>query len=241
MTNLKTSIFYAALVFVLAASNAQATPWTITASGIISGPYPDNAGLFGGGLLLGLSYTQTITTDHSLNCTGFQTTSDSTTYGGPVIAGCAAAPYTLTTTVNGVSYTQTESDPFLNESTLGDALSINDVSTTLEDSALQWVESNGCIVAVGQCTYAYILAYSLNTPFIPSLDFSQSLTVSSGLDSGSNSYFSYRDSSGKYTSFYGTISSLSINAATLPEPSTFALLSVGLLAGLGLVRKHFLY
>jgi len=119
------------------ASNAQA--WTVTASGVIySGPDRaiDNAGLFvtPGGSLIGLTYTETITTDPLLNghpqCVGDVSCLERD--GGNYYGDNSGAPYTITTTVNGVSYTQTETSPFLNRSYVIDALSINDTTTTLQ-------------------------------------------------------------------------------------------------------------
>jgi hypothetical protein len=138
-----------------------------------------------------------------------------------------------------MTYSETESDPNQNMAYLLNALTINDVSTTLQDQAFQGVRSHGCINATGPCTTAGINANSSSTPFVPTLDLNQSLTASAGLDPGSFSYFSVRASggtSGIFTSFFGSISTVSVNAASVPEPSSLALLSVGLVA-VGLVRR----
>jgi hypothetical protein len=130
----------------------------------------------------------------------------------------------------------------VNYSYLIDALSINDASTTLQDQAYQGIESAGCVIAYGACTSSYILAYSLDTSFVPTLDFNQSIDFSAGLDPGSNTYFSFREGPTppgcveQYTAFYGSLSTLSINAvAPVTEPSTLALFGFGLL-GLAGVR-----
>ena len=201
-------------------SDAQA--WTVVASGVISEDLDhaiDDAGLFvaPGGSLVGLAYTETITTDPQQNghpeCVGDVSCLERD--GGNYYGDHSGAAYSITTTVNGVSYTQTESSPFLNRSYLIDALSINDTTTTLQDVSNQEINSNGCSSVYAACTASYILAYSLTTPFVPMLSFTQSITASS-LDPGSITYFAYRNSSGASTLFYGSISSLSINP---PPPS----------------------
>ena len=101
----------------------------------------------------------------------------------------------------------------------------------------QGVESNGCVSVSPACTDSYILAYSTTTPFVPSLNFNQSITASSGLDPGSHAWFSFRDSSGQTTKFYGSILSLSINSdpATLLGNLLAAVTNVG--PGKSLARK----
>jgi hypothetical protein len=241
VTKLRGALISAALGLVaLAASHAQAL--TITASGTIysDGVHTGNlAGLFvtPGASMIGYSYTETITTDPLLNgASACSTISCLGTIGGPFFGG-PGAPYTITTTINGISYTQTEANPFVNEFYLIDALSVDDTSTTLQDQAYQGVASQGCVLANGPCTNSYILAYSLNTPFVPSLDFNQSITVLNGLDPGSNTYFSFREgpadpgSVNQYSEFYGSISALTIN---VPEPSSLAVL-IGALAAFGVM------
>jgi hypothetical protein len=180
----------------------------------------DDAGLFvaPGGSLTGLTYSETITTDPLQNghpqCVGDVSCLERD--GGNTYGDNSGAPYTITTTVNGVSYTQTENSPYLNRAYLIDALSINDTTTTLQDVANQEIDSNGCSSANTACTVSYILAFSLTTPFVPMLSFTQSITASTGLDPGSITYFAFRNSSGASTLFYGSISSLSIN----PPPAS---------------------
>jgi hypothetical protein len=103
-------------------------------------------------------------------------------------------------------------------------LSINDTTTTLQDQAYQQIDSNGCYSESLACTASYILAYSLTTPFVPMLSFTQSITASTGLDPGSNTYFAFRNSSGVSTLFYGSISTLSINPRSSVSQQLAALL-----------------
>ena len=94
------------------------------------------------------------------------------------------------------------------------------------------MDSGGCSSGYGPCTSSYILAYSLGTAFVLSLDFEQSLFASSELDPGSNTYFLFRNgpleqgSVNQYTTFYGSISTISVNS--VPEPSTLIVLASGL-------------
>jgi hypothetical protein len=101
-------------------------------------------------------------------------------------------------------------------------LSINDTTTTLQDVANQEIDSNGCNSVQAACTVSYILAYSLTTPFVPMLSFTQSITASTGLDPGSITYFAFRSSSGVSTLFYGSISNLSINPPPVSQQQQLA-------------------
>jgi hypothetical protein len=205
---------------------SEVQAWTVVVSGVISEDLNhaiDNAGLFvaPGGSLVGLPYTETITTDPQQNghpeCVGDASCLERD--GGNYFGDNSGAPYTITTKVNGVSYTQTETSPFLNRAYLIDALSIRDMTTTLQDVVDQEVDSNGCSSVLPACTVSYIIAYSLTTPFVPTLSFTQSITASTGLDPGSMTYFAFRNSSGVSTLFYGSIANLSIN----PPPAALSI------------------
>src|SRR5258708_3063345 len=153
-------------LFVFGPEPAHASTWTITASGIITGDQgagpADGTGIFGtpGVSLAGDAYTETITTDPLVNT------------GGLNIGGCCASPYTITVTVNGFTYTQTELNPYTNYSYLISGLSSGLAS---QDQVYQGVSSSQCYSVVGLCTNSYILAYSTQTPFVPGLDFGQSI------------------------------------------------------------------
>jgi hypothetical protein len=240
-------VFFSAVALTLfASSSAQAL--IITASGTITDqPYgPDANGLFGpvGASLIGDQYTETIATIPALNA---YTTSPSpsyqlSTYGGAAYGANAAgtaAPYIIAVTVNGVIFTQIELNPFQNLSFLANGLTTNQGIPQM-DSAVQVVQSAGCFSAYPSCTNSYIAAYSLSTPFIPKLSFNQSLTISNGLDPGSNTYFNFRSATTPglpeaYTFFYGSIDTLSINSvAATPLPPAWTMMLIGL-AGFGFV------
>src|SRR5262249_51185702 len=148
---------------------------------------------------------------------------------GGVVIGCCGAPYTVTMTVNGVSYTQIDFNPFLNRSYLISGLA---TGLTSQDQVYQEVDSAGCVAAYGQCTDTYILAYSTQIPLVPRLDFDlHLLATDSRLDPGSNIFFSFRDgpavqgSVQSYTTFYGSIERVSVN---IPEPPSLAIFLSGL-------------
>jgi hypothetical protein len=162
-------------------------------------------------------------------------------YGGPGISGtgtggCCAAPYTITVTVNGFTYTQTESSPYINYSYL-----ISGLSSGLagQDQVYQGVSSSQCYSVYALCTNSYILAYSTQTPFVPSFDFSESITASAAkLDPGSNVYFLLSEGGTLYSGFYGSISTLSVNATPLPAALPLFATGLGVMGLLGWRRKR---
>jgi PEP-CTERM motif len=191
--------------------------------------------------LVGSRYIKAISTD-PLQSTQLST---SPSYiernGGIGISGCCGAPYSISTTVNGFTYTQTELDPFVNRSYL-----ISGIANGLtgQDQIYQQIQSAGCSSAYGPCTSSYILAYSLTVPLVPILDFDHPIfAFSNKLDPGSNTYFLFRNgpteqgSIDQYTGFYGTIDAIAVVpdqfiTANVPEPSTWAMMLIGF-TGLG--------
>jgi PEP-CTERM motif len=227
---------------------SQANAWSLTASGTIFGDVTgngDQAGLFGspGLSLIGESYSETITTDPFLNstfscatlsCLGTSGISD------PTASDPAAAPYTVITTVNGISFVHTETAAAWNYSTLIDALSINDTTSLFQDDALlQDTGSRGCLDPEGICVSALIQAVSTTMPFVPGLDFNESITVAGGFNDTSSSYASFGvvgPAGSPSTEFYGSVDKLTVNAVAVPEPGTFALFGVAL-ATIALVQR----
>src|ERR1051326_8784394 len=101
-----------AAIFPFFSKPAEADPWTITVVGtIFAETIPDQNGLFGpvGASLVGYGYSETITTNPLLNTGVVDSTSTLLERDGGVVIGCCGAAYTVTVTVNGVSYTQIES------------------------------------------------------------------------------------------------------------------------------------
>jgi hypothetical protein len=212
-------------------ATANAQGWTITATGTIYADTGVTGSLFApmGTSLVGDAYTETITTNLLLNgqvsgcsisCAG--------TFGGSSI-GLTAAPYTLTMTVNGVTYTQTESSPSSNYGFIVDALTINDTRIPPpQDLVEQLVSSSGCNTPYHTCTDSDITAYSTTRPFVPNLNFNhQSITASSGLDSGSNAYFLYQRAgdAGPSELLNGSIKTLTVSAVNAPEVDERAMAS----------------
>jgi hypothetical protein len=212
------------ILFFLPAKSNESNAWTITVTGTIvddirnsnGGTLLNGTGIFGtpGTSLIGDTYTETITTDPSLNSHVDSNSTLIESYGGPGIGGCCGAPYRITVTVNGFTYSQTETNTFINYAYLLEGLS-NGLGN--QDTAFQEVESNGCSTVYGVCTSSYILAFSTQTPFVFKLAFhhplfSNDLTPDQGgRITGSNTYFLFNNGPDLTTDFYGSIASITVH------------------------------
>lgn len=229
-----------------ALASQEAGAWTIEVTGTIFNPPDvlagDELGLFGSvnGSLLGAAYSETITTNPLLNSTIQCATATCLGTAGFTAPGFSAAPYTLTVTVNGISFMQSESAPSLNSAMLVDLLSMKDPTDPAPyDMLSQSVGSGDCTSSL--CLVATLQALSATQSFVPALDFNQTITVTGGFTSDvTDSYTAFGlidGASGKETDFYGTIGTLSVKTVSAPEPGTFALLAAGI-ASLGLARRR---
>lgn len=229
----------------------QAQAWTIKVTGTIfdlpdgSPASTDGFGLFGAAntALAGSSYVETITTDPFLNSTIQCATATCLGTTGATGPGLSAAPFTLTVTVNGVSFVHNEVAPSFNSAMLVNSLSTHDPADPAPyDLLSQSVGSGDCASpSGGLCVFSSLQALSSLTPFVPTLDFNQTLTVAGGFnyaETGSYTAFGVFDASSQETDFYGTIDTLSVNPkVAVPEPGTLPLLAAAL-ACVGLVLRR---
>jgi hypothetical protein len=228
-------------IFVSTGGSAHALSITVSGtitSDVTSGPIPLNStGIFGavGTSLVGDTYTETITTNPLLNANvnSIPAASVLQSYGGPGmgIGGGVAAPFTVTTTVNGMTFSQTEIVPFSNYGYLLYGLTSGIGTSAPMDQVYQGVQSNGCVISSGVCLTTYINAYSYKNPFAIELLLGQKITASV-LDPGSNTYFTFRDAQNDFTGFYGSVAGVSVSATPLPD--SLPLFAAGL-AALGLL------
>jgi hypothetical protein len=230
----------------LAPSAAHA--WSITVTGTIVNDvsqadtrHGDGMGIFDlsdPSSLVGLSYSETITTNPLLNGSVNCATADCLGRTGGSGSGVPAAPYTVSVTVNGVTFTETDSAPDTNSSFLSDALSTNNTSETPGQDQLDQEAFTNCAVVGRNCTSAFIDVSSM-TPFVPTLNFNQSITAGPFPAQSSEAFFDYQtlDSTNR-TQFWGTIDTLSVNSQPVgvPEPGSFLLMGLGVAATLGVMR-----
>src|SRR5215469_5115945 len=144
---------------------------------------------------------------------------------------CCGAAYSIAVTVNGFTYSETESNPFINYAYLLDLSNGLAPNGLLYQQAFQEVESSGCSTVYGVCTSSYILATSQQTPFVFKLDFNHPLH-STELDPGSNTYFVFRDGPDLNTGFYGSIADVRVHPngddPAAPLPPSWALMLTAL-------------
>jgi hypothetical protein len=222
----------------------QASTLSLTVSGTVtsdvtSGPIPLNStGIFGpiGTSLVGDTYTETIATNPLLNANVSSVPAGSLlqSYGGTGFGGGVAAPFTVTTTVNGFTFSQTETLPFSNYEYLLYGLTSGLGSM---DQVYQGVESNGCSSVYGTCLNTYINAYSTQNPFAAKLVLGQPVTAAL-LNPGSNTYFTFDEGSNLFTGFYGSINSISVSQTPLPAALPLYATGLGALALLGWRKKR---
>ena len=220
----------AALAFGSFALNASA--WVITFTGIIGYGF-DNTGVFGSPNqnLAGLSFTQSITanTDPAL----WTITSGNSFF--QEMSGIGPA-FTNAVTVKGTSVIFNVNSTSYGRQTLYDQL-----STQGGGQDQVWTEQRG-VTGNNDLIWGQQYAYSNTNPFVPGLDFDQSLDHSG---SGLNSYAHFTITGERNAHFYSYNSSFVINDApvieppvTLSEPGSFGLIFAALgLLGLARGRK----
>jgi hypothetical protein len=219
-------------VCLLAASaiafNAQAAPtWTVTATGTIFEGF-DTSGVFGvaGRNLIGSKYTQTFTA--SIDPSQYVDKSAGSTYvalNGPI-------PTPVRVTVDGVTVNLVPTGAFYSQEYLAKRLAVADV--TLDEIYSYANSSSGN----GDFFEAYNNLVSYSKYFVPTLDFSQSLSIVPDTSFESRAHFYIRG--GNSARFNGTIDLFEVNLdANVPEPCSLALIGLGILGVVATRRRRF--
>jgi hypothetical protein len=202
-------------------AHAAEKTWTITLTGHVNQGY-DYTGVFGaaGKFLNGLSYTQTITASTDISKWGnfFSDSGARSLYGsGPA--------FTTTVSIKEVTLTYSSLSTFSGRQAL-----INGVSNPNTNFDIDSMRSDQYgITANGEFLQA-IFSASSYTPFVPTLNFGQSIpliTTAGKIQAES----SFEIDGSQRARFLGNVDSFSISTTAVPEPETYAML----LAGLGLM------
>ncbi|QYF94724.1 PEP-CTERM sorting domain-containing protein [Massilia sp. PAMC28688] len=199
----------------LLSSTAVAAPWEFTTTGTISYGY-DYSGVFGSADLTGQSYSLTTMIDPSSysNGYGYQDSVVNSQYGS------VNAAVTQKVTIGGVtkSYSFDLTEYTWGHSYLNDSANFN--------QAYQYV--SGTTTGAETLT-AYSSVYSYANNFLTTLDFAQNMSYTAATTDYGYAYFNLIGNRGQ-TYFQATPSTVSINAADVPEPAPLALFGLGLVA-----------
>lgn len=217
----KSLAIIAALALINLAPQAQAANWTVSASGTITGG-TDSVGLFGpaGNDLTGLKFTQTIVVTMEPAADN-----DKWTLPYSVLNYGFGQSYKSYVTVGAKSWAW-EGDRWYGNQGLSNAVSAG-APPVLDDAVIAQLEAY--VNQGSDRMFSLINVHNEVNAFVPSLDFSQQLSVATGSDFDAWTNFQLGN-----TEFYGKIEYLTVNmpvTVPVPEPETYVML----LAGLGLV------
>ena len=225
------------VITLLLAMHANASTWTVTATGFISDGI-DGLNLFGltgisRGDLSGMRFTQVITASTSLSD---YTNLDVYNQKGLSVLYSGIGSFSDTATVSGKSATVNVQTSTNATQSLSNAISIP--SNFQQDTIYTY---NTGLTADGQEFTAYSSASSTTDAFVSSLNFGQSLyRVITGNISTESNFDLYDPILSQATRFTGTIDSITITAngdADVPEPAPLALLGIGLFGFLASRRR----